>query len=548
VLGIALAALAGSFALWDPLDIDERAHIRRITKHSAEGVRADLEAEMGSLLLAHRLVARVWGGRAALTRADWEREAGLFLDHNPSFVLVEWNDPGRGVRWSRARRGGDPGPVLASAASRNTRMRGPPSRVDAAAFSPYFLLPDGSPGSRVVVPVAAEAGDGGGDRVLASIVDLQTAFAEMLSDHRELGYSMSVREDDTVFYRTPGARPEDEEQWGQDASPRLTGVSWRLRVWPNPDLLRQMRSALPELAVVLGGLLGLLLVIALRFARAARLRSRALGRARDVVERRVMERTAELRRANEKLRKEVVERARAEQELGDLSGRLLRLQDEERRRLARELHDSTAQVLGAAAIGLDLARSSLAQGKRGELGTLLEDSAKHVEHATQEIRTLSFLLHPPMLDDLGLEYALLWYTEGFSRRSGIAVRLDVPAELGRMPEAVELTLYRIVQEALANVLHHSGSRTASITLFPDPGSVTLEIMDQGCGIRVNLEAGRVVELGVGIAGMRERVRQLGGEITIQGDEGGTAVRVVLPLPATPAPSAGRARDVLADAV
>ena len=219
VLGIALAALAGSFALWDPLDIDERAHVRRITKHSAEGVRADLEAEMGSLLLAQRLVARVWGGRAALTRADWEREAGLFLDHNPSFVLVEWNDPGRGVRWSRARRGGSPAPVLAAVASHNARMRGPPSKVVDAAFSPFFLLPDGSPGSRVVVPVAAnEAGDGGGDRVLASIVDLQAAFDEMLSDHRELGYSMSVREDDTVFYRTPGARIEDEDRGGRRPS------------------------------------------------------------------------------------------------------------------------------------------------------------------------------------------------------------------------------------------------------------------------------------------------------------------------------------------
>ena len=214
------------------------------------------------------------------------------------------------------------------------------------------------------------------------------------------------------------------------------------------------------------------------------------------MERRVTERTAELRRANEKLRKEVVERAHAEQELGELSGRLLRLQDEERRRLARELHDSTAQVLGAAAIGLDRARSCLGGG-RVELGSLLEDSATHLEHATQEIRTLSFLLHPPMLDDLGLEYALPWYVEGFCRRSGIEVSLDVPADLGRMPEAVELTLYRIVQEALANVRHHSGSRTASITLFRDPGSVTLEIMDQGCGIRVSLETGSVVELGVG---------------------------------------------------
>jgi signal transduction histidine kinase len=136
-----------------------------------------------------------------------------------------------------------------------------------------------------------------------------------------------------------------------------------------------------------------------------------------------------------------------------------------------------------------------------------------------------------VLDDLGLEYALPWYVKGFSRRSGIAVSLDVPSEMGRLPAEVELTLYRTIQEALANVRHHSGSRNASVTLRRERDTVTLEIADSGCGFDVGLDAagGEAGALGVGIAGMRERVRQLGGAMEIRSSEGGTTIRVALPL-------------------
>ena len=214
---------------------------------------------------------------------------------------------------------------------------------------------------------------------------------------------------------------------GGEARPRLPGVSWQLRVWPDSRPAGRDALPLPELALVLGGLLGLLLEARAcasperpccgRGARPGAGRGGAAGHGADG-------RAAP--RQREAAERRSSERARAEQALGDLSGRLLRLQDEERRRLARELHDSTAQVLGAAAIGLDRARRCLGGGQ-AELGSLLEDTATHLEQVTQEIRTLSFLLHPPMLDDLGLEYALPWYVEGFGRRSGIAVRLDVPA-------------------------------------------------------------------------------------------------------------------------
>jgi signal transduction histidine kinase len=218
----------------------------------------------------------------------------------------------------------------------------------------------------------------------------------------------------------------------------------------------------------------------------------------------------------------------AEGRVPTLSASLLQVQDQERRRIARELHDSTAQVLCALAVNLDRA-SSLALNEEA-LG-ILQDSRALLEQVTTEIRTMSYLLHPPMLDELGLEYVLPWYTEGFSKRSGISTRLTLQPDLGRLPREVELALFRITQEALANVHRHSGSATAHISLCRNSESVILVVEDQGCGLPQDaLQAGArpYAKLGVGIAGMRERAGQLGGSVTISCNSG-TTVQAVLPL-------------------
>jgi signal transduction histidine kinase len=149
----------------------------------------------------------------------------------------------------------------------------------------------------------------------------------------------------------------------------------------------------------------------------------------------------------------------------------------------------------------------------------------------QEVRTVSYLLHQPIIDELGLENVLPWYVQGFSRRSGIETTLDIPEDLGRLPYDVEITLFRIVQEALTNVHRHSGSATAGIVLRLDDSTVTLEIRDQGTGMPPGIEEPSreaMAIIGVGIAGMRERVHQLHGTLSIAGTEG-TTIRVVLPL-------------------
>jgi PAS domain S-box-containing protein len=245
-----------------------------------------------------------------------------------------------------------------------------------------------------------------------------------------------------------------------------------------------------------------------------------LRRAHDELEVRVLERTADLEALNAALQAEICERMRAEQSLRELSGRLLRLQDEERRRIARELHDGTIQNLAALALTLNLVRddapkSSAMRETLGECLTLIQQS-------TGDLRTISYLLHPPVLEELGLTRTLQNYVEGFSRRSGIPVTLQVSEQLGHLPSEIELTIFRIVQESLSNIHRHSNSQTAAISLLRVADTLILEIADQGTGIP-NL----TTSVGVGIAGMRERVRLLGGETEIQSSSAGTTIRVLL---------------------
>jgi len=219
--------------------------------------------------------------------------------------------------------------------------------------------------------------------------------------------------------------------------------------------------------------------------------------------------------------RDITERKAAEAALHKLSGRLLRLQDEERRRLARELHDSTAQLLVGLSINPSVVNES-AGALEPRAQAALAESRTLADRCVQEIRTVSYLLHPPELDGLGLECALASYVDGFVQRSGIQVNLDVAPDLGRLPQEAETALFRIVQEALSNIHRHSGSGTASIRLLRGPSGVALEVNDAGSGMRGESTPG------VGIASMRERAQQLGGSLDVVSPHEGTTVRAVIP--------------------
>jgi len=222
--------------------------------------------------------------------------------------------------------------------------------------------------------------------------------------------------------------------------------------------------------------------------------------------------------------RDITERKRAENALRELSGQLLRLRDEERRRMARELHDSTGQKLAALAINLAVVSESAILADARARGALAE-SLDLTQQCLREIRTLAYLLHPPELDELGLADAARDYVNGFAQRSGIPVELNLSPDFGRLAPEVETALFRILQESLNNLHRHSGSPSARVQIFRSDAKVTMEIQDEGRGMQDPLAS----TPGVGVAGMRERVRQLGGELEILSSESGTTLKVVLPL-------------------
>jgi PAS domain S-box-containing protein len=241
--------------------------------------------------------------------------------------------------------------------------------------------------------------------------------------------------------------------------------------------------------------------------------------------------------------RDITERKRADDALRELSGQLLRTQDEERRRLARELHDSTGQKLAALALNLSvvqqssvLHQSSVVHQSQATADLrarrALDESLALTGECLREIRTLAYLLHPPELEELGLADAARNYVNGFAQRSGIPIDLELSPDLSRLPGEAETALFRILQESLNNVRRHSGSPGASVHIYRSPASITLEVQDAGQGLPPGdgeQHSQPAVTTGVGVAGMRERVRQLGGQFEIRSTESGTTLKVVLPL-------------------
>jgi PAS domain S-box-containing protein len=228
--------------------------------------------------------------------------------------------------------------------------------------------------------------------------------------------------------------------------------------------------------------------------------------------------------------RDITDQVQTEEDLRQVSSRLLRLQEEERRRIARELHDSVSQKL--LTVSLNLTRMKEAGKARAKLpARVLQETQRTIKDLSKEVRSLTYLLHPPFLDELGLAAAIEEYVRGFSQRSGIHLEFEAQSKMGRIPKESETALFRIVQEALGNIQKHSGSATGRIRLRREGDVTILEITDQGRGMprkRGRKQKTRTSRLGVGILGMRERMRQLGGRLDIASDDSGTTVTAILP--------------------
>jgi PAS domain S-box-containing protein len=222
----------------------------------------------------------------------------------------------------------------------------------------------------------------------------------------------------------------------------------------------------------------------------------------------------------------------SEKSLRELSLHLLRTQDEERRRIGRDLHDSLGQYLSVLKMKLDSLSRGASQTRSPDLAELTE-CARLTEDAVREVRTISYLLYPPMLEEMGLKSAIPWYLDGFAKRSGIRTTFEVSPEFGRLAPDVELAFFRVLQESLTNVHRHSGSQIAIVRLLLEGDMVTLEVSDEGKGTEIgNFEEGRqdwMGALGVGLRGMSERMQQIGGKLELSSSKAGTTVTGAVPI-------------------
>jgi signal transduction histidine kinase len=253
-------------------------------------------------------------------------------------------------------------------------------------------------------------------------------------------------------------------------------------------------------------------------------------RLRQELELHVQARTAELQSKNVQLQDEIKRREDAETTLRILTSQLMLIRDEERRRVAHELHESTAQVLATLAINLSVLEETDRADDARE-SKLINECTALVENLLGEVRQLSHLLHPPTLDEMGLVSAVQWYAEQFAKRTNIDVRLEIPSDFGRLSHEKEIVIFRVVQEALANVQQHSGSATTTVRISKASGRVCIQVSDLGKGVSSEPP---LTSLGVGISGMRERLRQLGGVLSVHSNGRGTLVTADLPLGQAPA--------------
>jgi len=223
-------------------------------------------------------------------------------------------------------------------------------------------------------------------------------------------------------------------------------------------------------------------------------------------------------------------RGKAEKSVRRLSAHILDAQDTERRRLARELHDGVGQLFAGIKMEMDMLKK---ESPVPALPEVVDSCQRMAEQGLSETRTLSYLLHPPMLDELGFQHAVRWFVEGFSNRSKIAVRLKFSEPFQRLPKQVELVLFRVIQESLANIHRHSGSLEAEINVAEQPEVVRISIRDYGKGIPEkmlrNMEQ-TSAGAGVGLGGMRERISELDGRFAIESGSGGTTLHISIPLP------------------
>jgi len=645
VLVVMAISIIGTCAAWNVARINERDHIHRMTRLATSAISADLNSDMEARLLGQIRLARMWEFGEP-TYEQWSAFAGLYLEHHPGCIAIEWLDPKYEERWI-SRMPGEKIP-LAGTEVREHLLAAAKDSKDAMLSNIVIS----SAGQKQWVAVVAIFQNGRFRGFVLGYFDAQRSLNAMFRDIEELNFSVAVEEHGAEVFRLAGSNDENLAEWSQDIDVQLPGTTWQLRVWPRRDAMSEMRSKLPMATLLFGATVGLMLIMIARitesllasqrrfsgiltlsaeavismdanrritlFNRAAenmfgynageilgqpleRLmperfrevhnehvahfarsdknnllmsdRRRIFGlrkdgsefymaasisklniagepiftvicndvteavqaeeqlrRSHEDLELRVRERTAAVEAMNEFLQMEILERKRAEEEIQDLSRRMMRVQEEERRNLARELHDGATQNL----VTLSLHMGRMSRLPNAVSPAVLEEWMRLAEQGANELRTISYLLHPPLLEELGLSLTLQAYVDGFAKRTGIQVTLQSQGELDNLGFDIELAVFRILQEALSNIHRHSGSLSAMVQISYADGNLRLQIADMGRGIPPGMDRS-----GVGLDSMRERARLLKGRMAIETGNTGTTVTIELPV-SPPESSSSRA--------
>jgi signal transduction histidine kinase len=503
---VAIVTVAATLVLWHALRGQERAQTERVVKLATYSIRADMIADMNIRILGLVRLAKLWDIWEKPRENEFRLHTSLYISHEPGCVAVGWVTPGLDINWAV--------PVDGDVAIRqlSMSMQGEQRHLlDASLHTHEAVVGHSVQLSQeerflpVWVPIFEKNSFQG---YIVGVFRVHTLLDDITSDHADLGYEVVVAEGQDPIYYLSNAIPKNK--WAQETTVPLPGAKWRLQIWPST---KAMPDTYPlSQVVLLGGIfVALQLTLTVYLAQKARLWAR------------------HVEAANQELMKENAERCRTEESMHRVSARLLQVQDEERRHIARELHDSTAQTMYGVAIKLRLIAES-GSAREPKSDQLLAESRQLAEQCLSEMRTMAYLLHPPSLDELGLVPACRSLVKGFTERSGILVDLKAPADLDRLPREMETALFRVMQESLSNIHRHSGSKTACIQLSQSDHEIRLEVSDQGRGL-VREMLDREIDhtrLGVGIAGMRERLRQLGGQLEIRSSSKGTTVIAVLP--------------------
>ncbi len=504
---VAFVSVTATLFLWQALRKQEQAQTERIVKLATYSIRADMIADMNIRISELARIAKLWEIWKTPSKSEFEMHTSLYISHEPGCVAIGWVSPAYDVNWVVPVDGDVPIRELNLNMDKDQRqLLDDLLRTHDATVGRSVILTRDERYLPVWVPVFEHDSFQG---FIVGVFRVRTLLDDITSDHADLGYEVVVAEGQTSIYSLSGAIPRN--RWAQEATIPLPGAKWNLQIWPSP---KSMPDTYPLSRVVLfGGIfLSLQLTLTVYLAKKARHWAR------------------HVETVNQELVQENMERRRAEESMHRLSARLLQLQDEERRHIARELHDSTAQTLYGLAIKLRLISKIAGHSPSPESEELLTESQELADQCLSEMRTMAYLLHPPSLDELGLVPACRSLAKGFTERSGILVDLKVSPDLDRLPRETETALFRVMQESLSNIHRHSGSKTACIQLSQNDREIRLEVSDQGRGLATEmLEAGiHDTRLGVGIAGMRERLRQLGGQLELRSSSKGTSVIAVLP--------------------